>query len=780
MRLLGKPRGLWCHVLLLIVLWNPVSQPQAPAQAAGSTYDRQPPSRAEVSRAIARGVGYLESACGPDGKFAYNVEIGTGRESSSYNVIRHEGAIYALALANRAHPEPRAVKTMVRAADYLHQNYWGPGVRPGQLVVWSKPLTTNSGPESAELGGAGLGLVALAALRKVAPESVPLSDLQGLGRFILFLQREDGSFVSKYKEESGPVPHWDSLYYPGEAAMGLVALYEADHSKDWLIAAAKALSYLARSRVGLSVVPADHWALIATAKLLPYSDQVQSVVSRDVLTEHAMQISASILKEQFHGGSAAGLDGAFDPQGRTSPAATRLEGLLAALEFLPKGELRDAIEVAVGRGVGFLLRGQIGDGPQKGGIPGAIVNRARDSANVRIDYVQHTLCAWLSYEQWLEASDRGSRSSVDNPPGHVRLLFGGDTDFGESYQEEYARKGGTNILTQKGYDYSLVNLASLLQAVDFRVLNLETPLTLHRDAALQGKDYVHYSDPVKSPAALGRFGAIVYSLANNHTVDQGDVGLADTVDGLRNAGAAWFGAGKNLTEAIRPYTQELRVGNTALTVAIFGGLEYSAKYAEQFQFYATADRPGVAPISVPAVEKSIRELRRQTPAVYVIYFMHTLNNYQWKSPKQEATVRALRAAGVDLVVGSGAHMLQEIAYDGKQWVFFGIGNFVFNAAGRYAERQAPPYSLVLVVDFSMDHGHLQTAPRVYPIVSDNRRTGYQPRFLTAVEMGAVDALLAEKSHWNSVERAAIKEGKDDVGYYLEFPSPEAAALSSLH
>jgi hypothetical protein len=86
---------------------------------AGSIPDRQPPSLADVSHAIELATGYLERACGPDGKFAYEVDIRNGQKSSSYNVIRHEGAIYALALASHVPPDPKAVETMVKAAGFF-------------------------------------------------------------------------------------------------------------------------------------------------------------------------------------------------------------------------------------------------------------------------------------------------------------------------------------------------------------------------------------------------------------------------------------------------------------------------------------------------------------------------------------------------------------------------------------------------------------------------------------------------------------------------------------
>ncbi len=227
-----------------------------------------------------------------------------------------------------------------------------------------------------------------------------LEQLQSMGRFLLFLQKDDGSFVHKYRVESGPVQDWDVLYYPGEAALGFVALYEADHSRDWLVAAGKALSFLAKSRARLSTVPADHWALMATAKLLLYCDQISCPgSSREELVNHAIQICNSIVPEQFRGSVAAGINGAFDPTGRTAPTATRLEGLLAASEFLKPSELRTKVEAIIERAVAFLLRMQITSGLYSGGIPGAFATKSLDSSEIRIDYLQHTLSAWLRYQK---------------------------------------------------------------------------------------------------------------------------------------------------------------------------------------------------------------------------------------------------------------------------------------------------------------------------------------------------------------------------------------------
>jgi hypothetical protein len=94
-------------------------------------------SYAEVNHAIALAAGYLERACGPDGRFAYRIDIGSGQEIRSYNIIRHAGAMYALAMLNRAQPDRLAVKAMTRAATYLRQNYVGTGLQPGMPMIWS-------------------------------------------------------------------------------------------------------------------------------------------------------------------------------------------------------------------------------------------------------------------------------------------------------------------------------------------------------------------------------------------------------------------------------------------------------------------------------------------------------------------------------------------------------------------------------------------------------------------------------------------------------------------
>ncbi|MCP3982303.1 MAG: hypothetical protein GY716_23620 [bacterium] len=370
----------------------------------------------ELEAAHHAAAGYLNRVAKPDGSFVYRVNPGAAAEPKRrYNMLRHAGAIYALSSYERRYPSASTQDTLRAASDFLVREAIGPiEGHDDLLAVWTRPEQVGGSKRlRAKLGGAGLALVALLGAREVGASSVPPETLNALGRFILFMQKPDGSLYSLYvPAEGGRSDSWTSLYYPGEAALGLVLLDELDPNPAWIDGATRALAWLARSRDGAEQVPADHWALLATARLLPRLDPGTSERTRLALIRHAEQVSESIL-DVLPSTDAARLEHTgFVDDGRTCPTATRLEGLLAALSFLPDEHeaLRRRIAAAVGPGIAFLMRAQLNDGEHAGGIPRAIRRLDREPAHdharfnerageIRIDYVQHTLSAMLAVER---------------------------------------------------------------------------------------------------------------------------------------------------------------------------------------------------------------------------------------------------------------------------------------------------------------------------------------------------------------------------------------------
>jgi hypothetical protein len=81
------------------------------------------PSAKHFSHAIAMAAEYLERNCDPSGQFAYLVDTDSGDVSPSYNIARHAGAIYSLAMLNQVRHDSNVANVMVRASNFMRTNY---------------------------------------------------------------------------------------------------------------------------------------------------------------------------------------------------------------------------------------------------------------------------------------------------------------------------------------------------------------------------------------------------------------------------------------------------------------------------------------------------------------------------------------------------------------------------------------------------------------------------------------------------------------------------------
>ena len=397
---------------------RPTSEVSFKPTATGQQKRVQP---RRLRNAIHQSARYLINACDFDGKFKYRINLNPQIEvTPGYNMLRHAGSIYALAMYSDRSPDEITRRAMERAVRFLKDKTIHPlPGRPDLLAVWSDPqIILRQRPFEAKLGGTGLGLVALLSMEKIKPGTTSIEYLRKMGHFLRYMQKKDGSFYTKYiPSEGGRWDRWKSLYYPGEAALGLLMLNERDPSPVWRNAAADAIAHLARIRSGKNEVAADHWALLATAKLLPIYDRSHRPLPRKAIVDHAIQICTSILNQAEQTPPVPIVNGCFTHDGRTTPTATRLEGLLAALTFWPKDhdELRHRIKAHVNKGVSFLLSSQITQGEHAGAIPRGVHplppanprysgSFNRRVSEVRIDYVQHALSAMIQYDQMFFAT----------------------------------------------------------------------------------------------------------------------------------------------------------------------------------------------------------------------------------------------------------------------------------------------------------------------------------------------------------------------------------------
>jgi hypothetical protein len=379
----------------------------------------EPVDPQRVREAIALATDYLRRITDENGRFTYlvNMDPSVSVDPRDYNIVRHAGTIYSLAMSNEVLPDPRTVEVMQRASAYMRQ-CCVTQFEDGQMsAVWDPPKNPDSKKTpSYKLGGAGLGLVALAKLEQIAQGSVPLEELERLARFGQYMQMRSGEFYSNYRpSKGGRADPSQVLFYPGEMALGWLNLYQVKPSDEWIDDSLKGLTYLAELRADTGESESDHWALLSTAELFDVAGQAHEL-PRELLINHSLQISHAMLERSLVPQPLPEMEGALFPNGVVTPTSTSLEGLLAALRYLPADHpIVPHIESAAHRGIEFLVRAQVRDGPYAGALPHAISRLPDDgggprtaefnrlATEVRIDYVQHAMSAMIQYLQWIES-----------------------------------------------------------------------------------------------------------------------------------------------------------------------------------------------------------------------------------------------------------------------------------------------------------------------------------------------------------------------------------------
>ncbi|MFC1747476.1 CapA family protein [Pseudomonadota bacterium] len=351
------------------------------------------------------------------------------------------------------------------------------------------------------------------------------------------------------------------------------------------------------------------------------------------------------------------------------------------------------------------------------------------------------------------------------------LLLLGDTSHGENYLLGRQQSGLENILTSQGYQYSFDNFSDLLRQADLVMANLETPITNIVESPFHLiKEYVHWTDINAAPTCLQNNNIQMVSLANNHVIDFGEQGLQQTFDILERHNIQYFGAGKNSERARQPCVIQLKHQHQSKTIILLSAFHYRPSYHKKYHAYASDQHAGVHPLSEETIQPWIQEVRTTYPDAFIILFPHWGANYKWVRPSQLRLANGAVNAGVDLIIGHGAHMFQNISKVCDKWVAFSIGNFVFNSPGRYSSlSDMPSVSLIARLLLDSKCGEFTLTPRFYPIQSDNLITHFQPRFLTDTEFSEFHPLLTRPYKTEESPVNKINIGRDMWGNYIQTP-----------
>ncbi|MCP4869942.1 MAG: hypothetical protein GY898_14620 [Proteobacteria bacterium] len=193
----------------------------------------------------------------------------------SYNLLRHAGSVYAMAQAYRLTEDEALFDAALRAMGFFLRITKEDEKNPGErFVVNVNRLNTDLTPRvgrTSKLGGIGLGLCAMAELQKARPGSVSLETTLEMARHVERMQNPDGSFDSFYDWTGTDKRLRKSIYYSGEAILGLLRVYQVTGDEHWLDVAEKGADYLVDERwnsLGLTIyTPPDAWLIQALEEL---------------------------------------------------------------------------------------------------------------------------------------------------------------------------------------------------------------------------------------------------------------------------------------------------------------------------------------------------------------------------------------------------------------------------------------------------------------------------------------------------------------------------------
>lgn len=341
------------------------------------------------------------------------------------------------------------------------------------------------------------------------------------------------------------------------------------------------------------------------------------------------------------------------------------------------------------------------------------------------------------------------------------LLFVGDTYFADHNLKSINADIKQNNLEEFAYEYSLKNMKPLMMSADFVVSNLESPIVNSTDNS-QNQN-LHWSDVTKTPDVLLKHNISLASIANDHLFDFGISGYNKTLEVLKEHGIYSIGAGKNIEEAGKPFLGIIDFGIKKFKFAIFTALDAAVVKHPFDTCYATQTNPGVMPLDYEIISQQVEQIKRSDPDIFIILFPHWGENCKWRSEEQIKMSNRLLLNGVDLIIGHGAHKIQEFEKHNDKWSIFNIGNFVLNVPSEYKALGAVPYSCLALLQIQLDENEFELTSKIYPIMSDNTVTNYQPRFLSKNEFEAFLEVI-----WSTkLSQSYCKfRNEDEYGHYI--------------
>lgn len=274
--------------------------------------------------------------------------------------------------------------------------------------------------------------------------------------------------------------------------------------------------------------------------------------------------------------------------------------------------------------------------------------------------------------------------------GKVSFAVAGDVIPHQAVREA-AAAGGAD---EPGWQALFGNVSDVFQKADFGFVNMETPVApVHS----KGSKPFLFDAPVALPEALTASGIKIVSFANNHAMDQGWAGFAETREHLREVGLLFAGTGDTAQSGWQPVFTEangIKVGWLGMTRWLNGNRNPDKDDQPHVNFFPYPSEAAGAPgMDEAGVLAAIKAARAQCDLLVVS--IHWGVEYATAPrPDDVDMAHKMLDAGASVIVGHHPHVLQPVetykTADGRNAViFYSLGNFLSNQSRTYVDGLMP-------------------------------------------------------------------------------------------
>src|SRR6267378_8432491 len=252
------------------------------------------------------------------------------------------------------------------------------------------------------------------------------------------------------------------------------------------------------------------------------------------------------------------------------------------------------------------------------------------------------------------------------------------------YAREYvalAEKANAPIPRPLSVDYIWGDALRELERaeVDLRIANLETAIT-SAETPWPEKG-IHYRMHPQNIGGLTSAKISACALANNHVLDWGYDGLAETLKTLDAAGIAHAGAGNDAEEAMQPAVLDTAANGRVLFFS-FGSTTSGIPH----EWKATSISPGVNlldDLSEATAARLCDQMRTyQQPGGLVVASLHWGSNWGYEIPREQLVfAHRLIEEGVAIVHGHSSHHVKAIEVFQSRLILYGCGDFITDYEG---------------------------------------------------------------------------------------------------